>query len=442
MRKSLVAAVLTASALALASCAMPADDPNFNASAAAVDPADASAAAVSQAALEEALAAPTSIGVDAPLPAAPAKGAAIVNLTTGTEYAGVFDTALSDAAKVLGWTVEDVTVSLADPTAAATAFDDALAKKPAGIRIDGAFADGLTDGLAKAEAAGVPVICTGCSATTTGLADASIDGTDQNTTWGQAMATYVVTSSQALGQSATVQVIPMPGGAVSDFNAAFNDSLMSQCRDCGATVSTLDPTTTDLTDPASITSFIVSELSTSMAGWSLLDSGALSAGTADALATDPTLLSPVVVVGRGAAASDVAALQALGGAPVASAAASGAASASASPEAAASASPEASAAASPEASAAASGASEDTGSLTAEQVAGLQAWIAIPQPVMAWRVIDQFARVIGGGEPATGPLPSQLLTGANAADAVLDDNGNYIGIADYQDQFKALWGVK
>ena len=79
---------------------------------------------------------------------------------------------------------------------------------------------------------------------------------------------------------------------------------------------------------------------------------------------------------------------------------------------------------------------------TPEEAAALQAWIAIPQPVMAWRVIDQFARLIGGGEPVVAPLPSQLLTGANAADAVVDENGNYIGIADYQDQFKALWGVQ
>ena len=32
---------------------------------------------------------------------------------------------------------------------------------------------------------------------------------------------------QTLGQSATVQVIPIPGGAASDFNTAFNDSLRS-----------------------------------------------------------------------------------------------------------------------------------------------------------------------------------------------------------------------
>ena len=54
MRKSLVAAVLAASTLVLASCAMPADDPNFDASAAALDPEQASAAAVSEAALQAA----------------------------------------------------------------------------------------------------------------------------------------------------------------------------------------------------------------------------------------------------------------------------------------------------------------------------------------------------------------------------------------------------
>jgi ribose transport system substrate-binding protein len=433
MRKSIVVAVLTASALALASCAMPADDPNFDASAAAIDPADASAAAVSQDALDAALAAPTSLGVDAPLPAPVPADISIVSLTDGTEYQGVFETALADAAAVLNWTVESVPVSLADPTGVATAFDDALAKKPGGIHITGGMVDALAASLPAAETAGVPVVCTGCSTGAVGVTDASIDGTDQNIVWGQAMATYVVNAGQTIGQSASVQIIPLPGGATDDFNTAFNDSLSSQCRECGATVSTFDPTLVDLTDPVAVTSFVVSELSISMSSWALLDSGALSAGAADALATDPTLLSPVAVVGRGAAAADVASLQALGGAaPVGST----------STEASAVPSTEASAEVSAGASAAAEGDSGESLGMTPELAASLQAWIAIPQPVMAWRVVDQFARLVGGGEPATGPLPSQLLTGANAADAVLDENGNYIGIADYQDQFKALWGVQ
>jgi hypothetical protein len=39
-------------------------------------------------------------------------------------------------------------------------------------------------------------------------------------------------------------------------------------------------------------------------------------------------------------------------------------------------------------------------------------------------------------------LPSQLLNVTNIANAVLDENGNYLGIADYRELFTALWGVK
>ena len=445
MRKTFLSvAMIAASALVLASCAMPADDPNFNANAGGLNASAASEAAVSQSGLEAALLPPTSIGVDTPLPAAPAKGATIVSLTDGSDYEKVFETSLAEAAKVLGWTVESVTVDPADPTSAATAFDAALAKKPAGIHITGTFQDALTDGLAKAQTAKIPVVCTGCSGDPAGgITDTSINGTAQNTSWAYVMATYVVTH-QYQGEDAGVQVITLPGGAIQDFNNEFNATLVSQCHNCSSTESVIDPTTLDLTDPTAVAAYVVGEMSTSLGAWAMLDSGSLSGGVADALATDPTLLAPVVLIGRGAAASDIASLQALGGAgPVASGAASAGASAGASPSAA-SAAP--SSAVSSAASAAASGdvaASGDAGGgRTPEQAQALQAWIAIPQPVMAWRVIDQFARIIGGGQPETGPLPSQLLTGANASSAVLDADGNYIGIADYQAQFTKLWGVK
>ena len=446
MRKSLLSvAAIGVTALLLSSCAMPADDPNFNngANGPVLGSEAASAAAADQATMTAALAAPPSIGVDAPLPAAPAKGATIISLTDGSEYQAVFETALADAAKVLGWKVESVKVDPADPAAAGTAFDAALAKKPAGIHINGAFAEALATNLAAAETAKVPVVCTGCSGDPAGgITDTSIDGTAQNTEWADAMASYVITN-RAPGEDAAVQVIPSPGGAVADFNLEFETSLNSQCHNCSATESVVDPTTLDLTDPAAVSAFVVSEMSTSLGAWALLDTGAMSGGVADALASDPTLLTPVVLIGRGAAASDVAALKALGGAaPVASAGTS----ASAAPASSVAASPSAdSAAASSAASAApadSAASGEGAASRTPEQAAALQAWIAIPQPVMAWRVIDQFARIAGGAELATGPLPSQLLTGSNAGDAVVDDAGNFIGIADYQAQFTKLWGVK
>ena len=437
MRVSLTkVAVVASMALLVASCAMPADDPNFNASAAVGAGSEAASEAASQAAAEAAtldlaLEAPTSIGVDKPLASTPEKGATIISLSDGTAYDGVFQASLAEAADVLGWTVETVSADMADPAAAATAFDEAVAKKPAGIHISGAFADAVSASIPNAKSANIPVICTGCSTDVIAdLADTTIDGTEQNTFWGDALATYVLTS-QYEGEDAGVQIFTVPGGAVNDFNTAFEAKVASSCRNCSTSQSVTDPMMVDLTDPASISSFIVGEMTISLGAWAMLDSGALSEGVADTLATDPTLLMPVVVIGRGAAASDIAGLQALAGtAPAATepSASATAAATEAATEAAAT-------------DGATEGAAEMSGR-TMEEAQALQAWIAISQPVMAWRVIDQFARIIGGDEPAVGPLPSQLLTTSNASEAVLDDAGNYVGIADYQEQFKTLWGVK
>ena len=60
---------------------------------------------------------------------------------------------------------------------------------------------------------------------------------------------------------------------------------------------------------------------------------------------------------------------------------------------------------------------------------------------MGWRVIDQFARILAGEALADGSLPSQLLTVTNVAEAALDESGNYLGVADYREQFTGLWGV-
>ena len=161
MRKPLAALAMLASAsLVLAACAMPADDPNFTQISGVGGDAAANAAAqeAGAAALEGALAAPTSIGIDVPLTAAPDKGAVIVSFTDGSDFETVVQTAMIAGAEKLGWTVESVTVDPADPTAVATAFDEAVAKKPSGIHLRGEFYDSVSMGLPAAEAAGIPVV--------------------------------------------------------------------------------------------------------------------------------------------------------------------------------------------------------------------------------------------------------------------------------------------
>jgi len=430
MRKSLVAAAFVASTVVLASCAMPADDPNFNVEAMdeGIEPGLAEENAADQVAMEDAFLPPTSLGIDTPLTAPPASGASLVSLTDGTEYQGVFESSLVEAAEVLGWTVDTLTVDTADPVAVETAFAEALAKAPSGIHITGTMVDSLSEGLASAEAAGIPVVCTGCStsAAIPGITDSSINGTDQNLEWADVLASYVV-ASQFEGEDAGVQIIALPGTGYAEFNSQFANTLLDQCRNCSSSETFLDPFMVDVADSASVASFIASEMSMALGSWALLDSGAISDTVADTLATDPTLLSPVTVIGRGASSADIQALIALDGAAPADAGAEG---------------DPGEMTTEGDAVAEADGDFTELGGRTPEEAAALQAWVGISQPIMAWRVVDQFARILGGEATVVGPIPSQFLTATNVAEAVLDASGNYLGVADYKEQFAALWGIQ
>jgi hypothetical protein len=431
MRRSLVSVAVAASAaLVLASCAMPADDPNFNASGGAFGSeaaAEEQAATDATGAVEAALAAPTSIGVDAPLAAAPAAGSLIVSLSDGTAWNALLNASMAEAAAAIGWEFQEVAGAETVESVPA-AFEEALALEPAGIRISGEHVEALATQLAAAEAAGVPVICTGCSGEPTGaIKDTSIDGDAQNADWGKLLAEYVFTN-QAEGEDAGVEMFTLPVPAATTFNFEFAGSLTTLCRECSTNENPLDTS-----DPTLVPTFIGDTMSTSLGRWALLDSGAVAEGVAQALA-EALVLEPVVLIGRGAAAADIAALQEL--------AASGVTAPGAEP-ASGSASPEASPEATDDPAVDAGGDALTDGSFaTPEEAAALQAWTALPVPVMGWRVVDQFARIIGGDALADGPLPTQLITVANAADVVLDESGNYIGVADYQDQFTALWGAQ
>jgi hypothetical protein len=399
MRRSMLSVVVALSAtLVLASCAMPADDPNFVEGEGVVGEETAPDPLVDAGFLTSAFLAPTSIGVDAPLTAPPAAGSLIVSLSDGSEFDVLLNTSMAEAAEAIGWEFTEMPGAETVESAPA-AFEEALALNPAGIRISGSYVDVLTTQLAAAEAAGVAVICTGCSGEPMGaIKDTSIDGDAQNALWGQVLASYVV-ANQGAEEVAGIEIFTLPVSALVTFNAEFINSLATLCRDCSAIESELD--TTDL---SLVPTFVADTMSTSLGRWALLDSGAVSADVPAALA-DALVMEPVVLIGRGASARDITSLLDL--------AASGAV-------------------------------PPESGSMdaTPEAAAALQAWTALPVPVMAWRVIDQFARVFAGDAPADGLLPSQLLNVTNIANAVLDENGNYLGIADYRELFTALWGVK
>jgi hypothetical protein len=436
MRRSLAAAALVASSLVLASCAMPADDPNWNPDAAGETVFEEEVAAEQAAeddalaTAEAALANPTGIGVDAPLTVAPEAGALIVSVLDGSESDALMSASMAEAAETIGWTYQEVTgVDPADTfTTAPGAFDEALALNPAGIRISGAYVDAIPDGLAAAEAAGVPVICTGCSGAPSGaIRDTSLDGDAQNVEWAKLLATYVY-ANKGPEEDAAVEMFTLPVPALSTFGIEFIGQLATLCRECSVLEQPIDPMAL-----ADVPLFVSDTMSISLGRWALLQSGNVSSGVADAL-TSAILFEPTVLIGRGASAADIAALQATTPVEMPAVNAEKVEAAAAGEDAGPPADPPAA-----EEIAAAETASETLA--TPEQAAALQAWTALPVPVLGWRVIDQFARVMGGEALAEGLLPSQLLTVANAGEAVLDESGNYIGIADYKQQFSALWGV-
>ena len=100
------------------------------------------------------------------------------------------------------------------------------------------------------------------------------------------------------------------------------------------------------------------------------------------------------------------------------------------------------AAAMPEAAVRVVGMGASPANLAALQDGTAAAFTGYPIPLVGWRVIDQFARILGGEEPIVAMLPLQLLTAESVSSAALDADGNFIAVADYVDQFKALWGVK
>ena len=381
MRKPVAAlAALASASLVLAACAMPADDPNFVAGGSVDGTTEEGAISANdaQSVVDQFLVAPTSIGIDTPLAATPAPGALIVGLTDGTEEAKALDASMAAAAAALGWTYE-VVEGAGTPDGAIAAFDEALAKKPAGIHIDGGYVDYLVDGLAKATADGIPVVCTGCIVDPQdALKDTSIAGKAEADEWGKALASYIEVNSE---QDAVLQLFAYSTGAAAQFNQGLQAALLQYCEPCSTTENLID-----LADPTMVPADVLSlamQLDP-LVNWASFAPGALSATLADALGAAGIATETVKVVGWAPTAANIAAT-----------------------------------------------------------AAGTEAaWMGFPTPVVGWRVMDQFARIIGGEEIVVGPLPVQLLTAETAGTAALDADGHYIGGSDYEAQFKALWGVK
>jgi ribose transport system substrate-binding protein len=384
-RKAFVATLIASTVLLFSACAMPADDPNFvdNAGGAGVAGGTGGVSGTGAAgdAVTAALAVPTSIGVDAPLSAKPAAGLLIVNVSDGSDESKVFSASMEEAATALGWTFKEVT-GADTPENAPAAFQAALDLKPAAIHVEGLGTDVIGDGLTAAAAAGIKVVCTGCTAEPVeGMPeDIAIAGVQQYTDWGTLLASYVIANAgpdDANGEP-FVEGIELPAvPAFVTFNAAFSTQLSALCNNCS-----LNENDMSINDPTGYADAAALAMQISNGRWALFDSAALSVGFEEALKANPPLV-PTSIIGLSGGPENIKAL------------------------------------------------------VNKTQMA----WTGYPIPIVAWRVVDQMARLIGGDAPSDGPVPTQLMTQENASTLVLGADGGYLGIADYQAQFKKLWGL-
>ncbi len=68
-------------------------------------------------------------------------------------------------------------------------------------------------------------------------------------------------------------------------------------------------------------------------------------------------------------------------------------------------------------------------------------WTAYSLPIVAYRQMDSMARKFEGSPILHAALPTQLLTQQNVNSLVVDSQGNYVGVANYRNDFLTLWHV-
>jgi ribose transport system substrate-binding protein len=290
------------------------------------------------------------------------------------------DNAIAVAASLLGWKYQHVPIGT-EADASQKAFLLALQRKPDAVHFSGTPSGQLQAQLTMAQQQGVIAI----SDSTTDTAQppvisASLDSTAQVVTWGEMTGAYVVAQSKAPTTIAVFTISAYP--ILQVYTSSFRDTVMKYCPACHVNV--VDQQITDLgtKTPQSVVSTVQRSPQTK---WVIFSFGDLSLGVPAALQA-AGLTQQVKVGGETPSPANLQALR-----------------------------------------------------------NGTEAvWTGFPTSILGWRVVDMLARHFAGDNlaPANSALlPTQLLTPGNIQQAKFDSGGFYVGVADYQAQFKNLWHV-
>ena len=325
---------------------------------------------------------PTSIGPRTPLSATPEPGKQLIWIECPTPGCVLVGNGITDAAAQLGWTVERIGHDLT-PEGTAGAMAQAVAQNPDAVLISGSVNAFYEDSLATLNERGVPVIDSSSVNEVGGAANGiygMVQGIPQTTAYGEVLGSWIVADS---GGNAKVLVFNVPDVPVlTGFSAGIADVMGETCANCEVEI--VDVSFADLLGGA-VPGLVVSALQANPdAHYVACGFGDLCIGVTGAIA-EAGLADRVKLTGALPNAGDFAAI-----------------------------------AAGDEA-----------------------AFVAAPEYMIGWRKVDILAAFFVGddlGEAQSALLPMQVIT-SETTGIVRDDGGNYIGVADYEAQFLARWGL-
>jgi ribose transport system substrate-binding protein len=322
---------------------------------------------------------PASIGLNTPLSKKPPTGKFIVGLLTPLAVAKTESNAQAAAAKALGWRYQTIQEGTGpqDPEQALAA---AVALRPDGIIYYGTARQPMAAALQKAQQAGIPIVATSQIDPLAPpiIANNSNSG-PQLSQLGMGVADWIAMHSDLKAHVALVTLPVFP--ILASFDNAVAHELSSVCPSCSVTQLPQQLSDIGTNIPTSVVNAIRRNPAIK---YVVFDTGSAAPGVEEAL--QAAGLSDVVIGGEAPDPTEIQQMK--------------------------------------------SGDSE--------------VWAALSIPVSGYELIDALARHFDGDslQPVAAEIPPwQLLTKDNIGAAVLDSQGNYIGLTGYQTAFAKLWNL-
>jgi ribose transport system substrate-binding protein len=332
-----------------------------------------------QAIVDKYLNPPQSLGLP-PLSKKPPTGKYLITLETPQAVSTEKDEAIAQAAALLGWKYQRIPIGT-EANGAQSAFELALQRNPSAVHFSGTPASQVAAQLKMAQQQGVIAISDSTTDTPAApVISTSLDSDAQVEQWGEMTGAYVVAQSKAPTTIAVFTISAYP--ILQVYTSSFQNTVMKYCPACHVNV--VAQTVTDLgtTTPQSVVSTVERSPQTK---WVIFSFGDLSLGVPAALQA-AGLTQQVKIGGETPSAANLQALR-----------------------------------------------------------NGTEAvWAGFATSILGWRVVDMLARYFDGDSLAAANsalLPTQLLTPGNIGQAKFDSGGYYVGVTDYQAQFKKLWHV-